>query len=298
VPAPVPVPAPVLPPPLPPPPPTAPTIPLPPPAPAPALPTPAPSGKFGVCTVWGDPHIRTFDGLRADYYSPGEYWIVKSPDVSIQGRYLPTRMTSGLAVTKVLAVGGPILKGNKLFINPRAAFWNEDPILQAFPSDFSKPGLLQMRLDDVGEVLQKGRRGLTKRIVHIKIVDGTSEGLLIQVNRWTQPSEGDYINVKISMHARTGQDGHCGNFDGDSANDDRLKVRSRLGRTGVPQDELLFETKTHVVEANRPNINDCPADKLNEAKGYCRAKEGGKLIPSMACLVDYCFAGKGFAMNG
>jgi hypothetical protein len=208
-------------------------------------------------------------------------------------------MTSGLAVTKILAVGGPILKGNKLFINPRAAFWNRDPILQGFPSDFSKPGLVQMRLDDVGEVLQKGRKGLTKRIVHIKIADGTREGLLIQVNRWTQPSEGDYINVKISMHARPGQDGHCGNFDGDSANDDRLQVRSRLGRTGVAQDEyFLFNEKTPVVEANRPNINDCPAVKLDEAKAYCRAKEGGKLIPSMACLVDYCFAGKGFAMNG
>jgi len=260
--------------------------------------TPAPIGKFGVCTVWGDPHIRTFDGLRADYYSPGEYWIVKTPDVFIQGRYLPTRMTSGLAVTKILAVGGPILKGNKLFISPRTAFWNTEPILQAFPSNFNKAGLLQMHLDDVGELLQKGRKGLTKRIVHIKIFDGTNEGLLIQVNRWTQPSEGDYINVKISMHARPGQDGHCGNFDGDSANDDRLKVRSRLGRTGVPKEELLFRTKTAVVEANRPNINDCPAVKLDEAKAYCRAKEGGKLIPSMACLVDYCFAGKGFAMNG
>jgi len=58
---------------------------------------------------------------------------------------------------------------------------------------------------------------------------------------------------------------------------------------------LLFNTKTPVVAANRPNINDCPAIKLDEAKAYCRAKEGGKLIPSMACLVDYCFAGKGFA---
>jgi len=256
-------------------------------------------GKFGVCTVWGDPHIRTFDGLRADYYSPGEYWIVKSADVHIQGRYLPTRMTSGLAVTKILAVGGPVLKGNKLFITPRKAFWNEEPILQAFPSDFSDPKhFVQMRLDNVGEVLQKGRNGLAKHIVHIKIVDGTPQGLLIQVNRWTQPSEGDYINVKISMHARPGQDGHCGNFDGDVANDDRLKVRARVGRTGVPADELLFKSKTPVVEANRPNINDCPAKKLDEAKAYCRAKEGGKLIPSMACLVDFCFAGKGFAMNG
>jgi len=223
---------------------------------------------------------------------------VKSSDVHIQGRYLPTKMTSGLAVTKILAVGGPVMKGNLLFVGPRLAFWNGQEILQGFPSEFSEPGIVEMRLDNVGELLQKGRDGLAKHIVHIKVNDGTGEGLLIQVNRWTRPSEGDYINVKISMHSRPGQDGHCGNFDGISANDDRLQVRARVGKTGVAQDQLLFKTKTPVVAANRPNINDCPATKLDEAKAYCRAQEGGKLIPSMGCLVDYCFAGKGFAMNG
>jgi len=204
-------------------------------------------------------------------------------------------MTSGLAVTKIVAIGGPVLKGHKLFVGPRTAFWDGKAILQTFPSDFNVEGLLQMNLDNVGELLQKGRDGLAKRIVHIKIVDGSTEGLQIQVNRWTQPSEGDYINVKVSMHARPDQDGHCGNFNGNSADDDRLKVRARVGKTGVPLDQLLFKTKTPVVAQDRPNINDCPATKLDEAKTYCRAKEGGKLIPSMGCLVDYCFAGKGFA---
>merc|ERR1719410_2133341 len=126
MPAPVPVPSPMLPP--------------PPPLPAPARVAPASGaapptlGKFGVCTIWGDPHIRTFDGLRADYYSPGEYWIVKSADLHIQGRYLPTRMTSGLAVTKIVAIGGPVLKGHKLFVGPRTAFWDGKAILQTFPS--------------------------------------------------------------------------------------------------------------------------------------------------------------------
>lgn len=178
---------------------------------------------------------------------------MKSLDVHIQGRYLPTRITSGLAVTKILAVGGPVLKDNLLFVGPRVAYWNGQPILQEFPSVFSEPGLVDMKLDNVGELLQKGRDGLKKHIVHIKINDGTAEGLQLQVNRWTQPSEGDYINIKISMHSRPGQDGHCGNFDGDSANDDRLQVRARVGRTGVPQEELLFKTKTPVETAITTN---------------------------------------------
>jgi len=195
-----------------------------------------------------------------------------------------------------VAIGGPLLNGHKLFVGPRTAFWDGTPVLQTFPGDFSVTGLLHMRLDNIGELLQSGRNGLTKRIVHVNIVDGSAEGLQIQVNRWTQPTEGDYINVKITMHQRPGQDGHCGNFNGDGVDDDRLKVRQRIGKNGVPQEDLLFKTKTPVVTADRPNINDCPATKLDEAKAYCRRKEGGKLIPSMACLVDFCFAGKGFAV--
>jgi hypothetical protein len=241
--------------------------------------------------------VRTFDGLRADYYSPGEYWIVKSKDVLIQGRYLPTRVTSGLAVTKIVAIGGSVLKGRKLIIGPRTASFDGKPILQTFPSDYNEDGL-KIQLNDQGQLLQSGRNGLAKHIVHINIDDGTAQGLQIQVNRWTQPTEGDYINVRVSMNQRPGQDGHCGNFNGNNADDDRLQVLGRLGKNGVPAEELLFNTKTPVVTANRPDINDCPAVKLDQAKAYCQAKEGGKLIPSMACLVDYCFAGKGFAMTG
>merc|ERR1740123_197613 len=91
--------------------PTAPTPkPIPAPAPLQRIPVPIPApvrqppafGPFGTCIGWGDPHVRTFDGTRADYYSSGEYYIVKSPVVSIQGRYLPTKFTNGLAVTKMV----------------------------------------------------------------------------------------------------------------------------------------------------------------------------------------------------
>merc|ERR1712008_395336 len=75
-------------------------------------PHPPPPGPLGEFTLWGDPHIRTFDHIRSDYYSPGEFWVVKSKYVWIQARYLPTKVTSGLGVTKAIAVGGPVLKGH------------------------------------------------------------------------------------------------------------------------------------------------------------------------------------------
>jgi len=232
--------------------------------------------------------------MRADYYSPGEYWIVKSAAVWIQGRYLPLPSTSGLGVTKVLAVGGPFLKGHKLFVETRSATWDGQPVLTGFPSDFAVPGLVDMHYNNVGELMQSGREGKALHIVHIRIEDGSPEGLQIQVNRWMEASEGDYINVKITMHKQPGQDGHCGNFNGDPADDDRLQVRARVGKTGVDPSMLMFGTKTPVVEANRPNINDCPAQKLEEAKATCKERER-KFIPSMACLIDVCFGGKGFA---
>jgi hypothetical protein len=232
--------------------------------------------------------------MHSDFYSPGEYWIVKSSKVWIQGRYLPTRMTSGLAVTKTLAIGGPLLKGRKLFISADSATCDGQPILTGFPSSFSMAGVAELSYNGQGTVLQKGRGGKALHIVHIKINDGTPEGIMIQVNRWMEPGEGHYINVRIVMHAIPGQDGHCGNFNGNPGDDARPAVRARLGTTGVPQQELLFASKTAVVAANRPDINNCEPTKLSGAKDTCKAKEH-KFIPSMSCLIDVCFGGDQFA---
>lgn len=230
--------------------------------------------------------------MRSDYYSPGEYWLVRNAHVWIQARYFPTKVTNGLAVTKVLAVGGPFLKGHKFHVSAQRATWDGVEILKAFPSDFAVAGLTEMHFNDKGIALQKGRKGKHLRIVHARFADGSPEGLLVQVNRWTEPTEGNYINAQIQMRKRPGQDGHCGNFDGDRANDDRLKVRERVGKTGVPKKQLLFASKTPIVKANRPDINDC--HNLEQSKAVCQASER-RSIPSMACLIDVCFGGKHFA---
>jgi len=254
-------------------------------------------GGVGTCIGWGDPHVRTFDGMRADYYSSGEYYIVKSPVVSIQGRYLPTKFTNGLAVTKMVAIGGPLLKGNKLIIGPLAATWNGAPILGGFPSHFDQPGIVHVDYDNVGALVDTAMDASLKKIVHVKIADGSPEGLLVQVNRWTASPGNEYVNWKITMHSRPGQDGHCGNFNGNAADDDRMAVRQRVGTQGVPAGpEMLFATKTPVTAADRPDINNCPTATLEAAKADCKATFGG-MSPKMSCLTDYCFAGKEVALN-
>jgi len=263
-------------------------------------PVPAPAAKkptaFGTCIGWGDPHVRTFDGARVDYYSSGEYHIVKSPLISIQGRYLPTVFTNGLAVTKMVAIGGSLLKGNTLIIGPLTATWNGAPILTEFPSHFNQSGL-SVDYGNAGILVDPAINPEKKKIVHVKIADGTPEGITIQVNRRTGSRGNEYVNWKISMHSRHGQDGHCGNFNGNAVDDDRLAVLARLGNRGVPAGpELLFATRTPVAAADRPDINDCPTATLEAAKADCKATFGG-MSPKMSCLTDYCFVGKEVALN-
>jgi len=234
--------------------------------------------------------------MRADYYSSGEYYLVKSNAISIQGRYLPTKFTHGLAVTKMVAIGGPVLKGNKLIIGPLTASWNGAPIIGQLGGSFSQPGLLTVNYDTTGELIVTtgGVDASKKKIVHVKISDGTPEGLSVQVNRWTASPGNEYVNWKISMHSRPGQDGHCGNFNQNAADDDRLAVRQRVGTQGVPAGpELLFATKTPVTVANRPDVNNCPPATLTAAKADCAAHYGSV---KMSCLTDYCFAGKDVAL--
>jgi len=75
-------------------------------------------------------------------------------------------------------------------------------------------------------------------------------------------------------------------------------VRARVGSQGVDVGDLLFPgAKTAIVNnVNRPDINDCNQDKLEEAKEACKKSEK-RWNPSMECLIDVCFGGGGFAQE-
>merc|ERR1712066_402395 len=100
-------------------------------------------GPQGECMVFGDPHVLSFDGQRADYYTKGQYWIVKSDTVKIQGLYEPTPITNGLSVTKAIAISGKFLKDHRLIINsldtPPVASYDGEPIISDFPADYKSP---------------------------------------------------------------------------------------------------------------------------------------------------------------
>merc|ERR1712087_939405 len=125
-------------------------------APAPA---PAPAGPTRTCVIWGDPHILTFDNKRVDFYTEGQYWIVKSAQVSVQGLYKPTHATSGLSVMKAIAFGGPFMRGNKIIIETQNAYFIpaggvQQPIISGFPSNYDNADI-HVHYDNVGQAMQK-----------------------------------------------------------------------------------------------------------------------------------------------
>jgi hypothetical protein len=221
---------------------------------------------------------------------------VKSDTVFMQGRYLPTPVTNGLAVMKEVAIGGLFLEGkggkkNVLRISALRATWNDTPILGGFPDQWSSEDpAIQINTDSSGVLMQSSRAGKNMHVVHVKL----PLNIELQINRWNEPGEGDYINMQVRMSAQPNQDGHCGNFNGNPADDTRPMIRSRIGTTGVDPADLLFHTKTPVAPANRPDLNNCPTDMTEVAKTEC-TKQSKTGIPSKECMIDVCFGGKHFA---
>merc|ERR1740127_11556 len=139
------------------------------------------------------------------------------------------------------------------------------PVLTGFPANFnSADGKVHIQYNNAGGIIQYGRGGKQKHVLHI----GLPLGVNLQVNEWNEAGEGPYMNVKIIMPPQPNQDGHCGNANGNPADDARTQVRARVGKTGVPAGpQFLFPwPKTPINPTNRPDINDCPTDTLHKAK--------------------------------
>merc|ERR1712190_629638 len=169
---------------------------------------------------------------------------------------------------KEIGIGGPFLKGHKLVLDAKStSLWftgaASQNILTGFPSSFhSADPLVDIQYDSQGKLLQKGRDGKPLHILHINMPNGVN----IQVNRWNEAGEGDYMNVEITMPPQPNQDGQCGTPNGNGADDDRMEVRKRLGTQGVAVGDMLFTgPKTPIAPANRPDISNCPTAMLQKA---------------------------------
>jgi len=254
--------------------------------------TPKPEGPPGDCLLWGDPHVETFDHGFPNFYDEGEFWVVKSPTVFIQGRYLATPFTNGLSATHQIAVGGPFLNGHKIVVGPMEngqITMDGQPILQGFPStlnDESTGAVLSYNSE--GKLVDNAQGHLEKHIVHMEL----PLGVHLQIMRWA-----NHLNVRITMQPREGgQDGSCGNFNGNAADDSTAAIKGRIGQR-VAASDLIFNVPAQVGPGGKHvTVADCVQQKREHATQVCKAKQpqaAGELLES--CIFDVCFAGDQYA---
>jgi len=245
------------------------------------------------CLIWGDPHVETFDHGFPNFYEEGEYYLVKSPAVIIQARNLATPFTNGLSATHQIAVGGDFLGGRKIVVGPMEngqITMDGQPILQAFPStlDDNEHGI-HLSYNAQGKLVDNAQGHLDKHIVHMDL----PLGVHLQIMRWA-----NHLNVRITMAPRAGgQDGFCGNFNGNAADDSTQAIKSRIGQR-IPANELLFNHPAQVGPGGHPvTIADCAEAKRTHAMKICKADqpnvEKRQLVES--CVFDVCFGGDQYA---
>merc|ERR1719356_582579 len=248
-----------------------------------------------VCTLWGDPHIISFDQVGTDknqalsFYGDGDFWVVKSSTVHIQGRFEGTKYTEGLAATNQIVVGGPFLHGHKIEVGTRDSgvlTVDGQPVLPTFPSSYSGAGF-SLRYDDQGEVPDVVPEGNEKRIVHMEL----PLGVKVRVYQWS-----NYMDVQIEMSPQPGQDGVCGNFNGNHADDTTQSVIQRVGARVRPSENMLSGQAMieFTPQMQKMMAAECAAAKQASAQASCSSSLG---VPAGDVLVKSCMFDECFGMN-
>jgi len=198
----------------------------------------------GTCTIADDPHINVFDGKQISLLQghgkldtgavqmlkrfikdgeTGDMWVVKSDKVSIQARYArDDSLAEENLFVRSIAVGGRFMNGSKLIIGPLDGWvsYNGQPILNSTPSKFHVSGLINATRHANSTLVQNPHS--SNPGIDMELPDGVK----LVINR--QPH---YINVQITMKpVKGGQDGLCGNFNGDPDDDDLELIEARNPR--------------------------------------------------------------------
>jgi len=238
------------------------------------------------CVLWGDPHIKTFDTSRLVFYSTGDFWLVKAPRISIQGRFQATDWTKKndktdySSMTSVI-VGGAFLGTHKIEVQSMLGKIMCDgvEVLTTFGS--SHCGGAVITYNDAGALVDQAMAFLPHKVVHLALPNNVK----MQVNRWP-----NFINSAIKMSKRNGQDGICGNFNGDANDDMGKELHQRFG-TGVSKDDLLFGTSIPFLKPTAaPSSKRCAPERKKRAAAICHQEETAAGWSFAECMGDVCDA--------
>uniref|UniRef100_A0A7S2N7R8 VWFD domain-containing protein n=1 Tax=Zooxanthella nutricula TaxID=1333877 RepID=A0A7S2N7R8_9DINO len=253
-----------------------------------------PFGRVGECKLWGDPHVLTFDGARPSFYGTGEFWLVQSNRVKIQGRFKGTKYTKGLSATNKVAIGGPITGGQVIEIGTMQdgpPTVDGRPVLRVL-GDTEQISGGSLTYTQSGRLPDEAASVFQRHIVHVNLQGQVK----VTVYRWT-----NYVDVRISMPRQPlGQDGACGNFNGNPADDTTAAIFRRIGIRVKPGELLFSNTLPPKVSQQMQDMiaRACPQDLLATAKQTCAARATGfdrALLDS--CVYDECFGANEHALR-
>lgn len=250
--------------------------------------------------IWGDPHVNVFDSVDPDgdaigasvvnIYGHGDYWVVRSELISIQGRYNATQWSiDGQSATRALAIGGPFLNGHTFIVEAMDGImtWDGEPVMQDFPSRFAADGVISAHYHELEEPIDQAEPYRPVYGVDLEL----PLGVRVRVNRWAK-----HLDVLIAMRQQlSGQDGHCGNFNL-NATDDTLDLISARTDLRVSAQESLFPgASPDASEVVEKSITDCAPEVREPAQVECEAKQANASASFVeACVYDVCFGGEDF----
>lgn len=238
----------------------------------------------GDCVLWGDPHIKTFDKSRLVFYSEGDFWIVKSPTIEIQGRFQATDWTkkndhTDYSSMTSMIVGGSFLGGHKIEVQSMLGkiLCDGNDVLNQFGVSYCGRG--KIVYDGQGALVDQAMAFLPHKVVHLVLPSSVH----IQINRWP-----NFINSKILMTKQDNQDGVCGNFNGNSGDDMGKELHRRFGQ-GVAAVDLLFAHPIPIhVPQKKPSEKRCGGEVRKRAEQICRQEELHLGWSWAECLGDVC----------
>merc|ERR1712151_426226 len=161
----------------------------------------------------------------------------RSSRISIQARYGSGSMPQFDTVILALAIGGPFLQNHTLVIETSKGgnlTWDGRPLEEApgtFTMEGLEPGAVQVRLDDTFQHIDPGLANARGQSVDILL----PLGVHLTVDRYS-----DHLDGALTMWPEPdGQDGHCGNFNRDPADDSQEDLEIRVGTPVLPEASLF-----------------------------------------------------------
>lgn len=195
---------------------------------------------------------------------------------------------------RALAISGPFLDDHTLLIQAMdgRVLWDGQEVLSEFPSQFSFDDLIVANTSKGGHRLDENLDHLALHAMDVQL----PQGVKVTINRWPT-----HIDAMISMPRPRGPlDGHCGNWNGDAADDTAASIKQRVGGQ-VPDEEDLFTRKSfEYVGCFRDDAHD--RDLIKRKGAHMKREECALACTDFAYFGQQwegeCFCGTSYGKHG